>query len=228
MANELLFFITVVINFICIIGMYKFLGKTGLYIWVAFATVLANIEVTKNVDMFYMSVTLGNVLYGTISLATDILNENYGKQSAKKAVTIGFVIMLIFTVLTQIALLFAPNSYDFVNDSFKVIFELSPRIFFGSLIAYAISNNLNVIIFDRLKTKMPADKYFWIRNNVSTMLSQFIDTCIFTLIAFTFVFEFKYVVILIFTTYVVKVGIAIMDTPFLYLAKKIKKHVKEI
>lgn len=226
--NEVLFFVTIIINFICILGMYKFLGKTGLYVWIAFATVLANIEVIKCVDMFGMALTLGNVLYGTITLSTDILNENYGKKHAKKAVTVGFIVMLLFTILSQLAILFVPNSADFASESLKIVFSLSPRIFAGSLIAYFISNNLNVLIFDKIKSKIPDSKLFWIRNNASTVISQFVDTVIFTLISFLFVFDLKYCIILIFTTYIIKVLIAILDTPFLYIAKKLKKNVKEI
>ena len=100
--NEILFVITVLINFIGILLSYKLFKKVGLFIWVAMATIIANIEATKCVDIFGLSLTLGNVVYSTVFLATDILSEMYGGKEARKAVGIGFFSMLLFTILTQI------------------------------------------------------------------------------------------------------------------------------
>ena len=82
--NETLFFISILANFICVILAYKFFKRTGVYAWIALATVIANIEVVKCVDIFGMPLTLGNITYGSIFLATDILSEKYGKTHAQK------------------------------------------------------------------------------------------------------------------------------------------------
>lgn len=217
--NEILFFITLILNFSGILASYKFFGKTGLYSWVAFATVMSNIEVVKCVDIFGMSLTLGNVIYGTTFLITDILSEKYGGKEARKAVYIGFSSMLIFTLFTQINLLYAPNSADFASDAMKTLFSLTPRLCLGSLTAYFIANILDTYTFEFLKKR---NKHLWLRNNLSTMMSQFVDAVIFTLIAFYGVFSNAMLIELFFTTYAIKVLIAICDTPFIYLAKKIK------
>ena len=78
--NELLFIITILVNFIGILLSYKCFKKVGLFIWVAIATIIANIEATKCVDMFGLSLTLGNVVYSTVFLATDILSEMEEKK----------------------------------------------------------------------------------------------------------------------------------------------------
>ncbi|MEG0073956.1 MAG: queuosine precursor transporter [Clostridia bacterium] len=228
--NELIFFISIIVNFTGLICMYKYFGKTGLFVWIAFATIAANIEVIKCVDMFAMKLTLGNVLYGSVSLASDILNENYGFKSAKDAVKIGFCTMLIFTVAAQFTLAYIPNQIDFASSSLQTIFALSPRIFLGSIIAYFVSSTVNVNAFNYIRKKLPQDKYFYIRNNASTMLAQIIDTAIFTAVAFIGVFPLKDCIILVATTYAVKVCIALLDTPFLYIAKEMKRKnkVKEI
>ena len=219
--NELLFSITLLVNFVGILISYKLFKKTGLYAWIAFATIIANIEVTKCVDIFGMSLTLGNVIYGTIFLATDMLSELYGGKSARKGVMIGFLSMIVFTIISQINLLFIPNSFDYVSEAMKTIFALTPRICIGSLIAYLVSNTLDTYTYDVIRKKFP--KHLWLRNNGSTMTSQLVDSFLFTIIAFAGVFSWLEVIELSITTYLLKLIIALCDTPFLYIAKKIKK-----
>lgn len=225
--NELLFFITLIVNFIGIILAYKLFGKKGLFSWIAFATVSANIEVIKCVDIFGLPLTLGNVIYGTIFLATDILSELYGGKEARKGVWIGFYAMITFTILSQINLLYIPNANDFSSDALKTIFALTPRICFASLFAYIISNNLDTYIYDFIRKKLPNDKWLWVRNNGSTMTSQLIDSFLFTFVAFIGVFELPMLIELSLTTYLIKVIIAACDTPFLYIAKRIYRRENE-
>ncbi len=219
--NELLFILTLIVNFGGILLCYKLFKKTGLFVWIGFATIAANIEVAKCVDLFGLSATLGNVIYGTIFLATDILNEIYGAKKARLGVWIGFFTMIVFTIMSQLNLLFAPNAEDMVSGSLQVIFSFMPRICFASMLAYLVSNMLDTYSYDWIRTKLPADQFLWIRNNGSTMTSQIVDTILFTLIAFYGVFRLEVVFELMFTTYILKFIISVCDTPFIYLAKKI-------
>lgn len=220
--NEILFLVSLIINFSCVLFAYKFFGKIGIFCWIAMATVIANIEVLKCVDIFNMALTLGNVTYGSIFLATDILNEKYGIEDAQKSVYIGFFALLSFTVLTQVDLHYISNSSDFAGEAMKTLFSITPRICFGSMFAYFISNMLDVYLYMLIKKVLPSDKFLWVRNNAATMVSQFIDTIIFTLIAFAGVFSTNILFQLIITTYAIKLLIALLDTPFLYVAKRIK------
>ena len=213
--NEILFFITLILNFSGILVAYKLFGKTGLYCWMVFATVLANLEVIKCVDIFSMSLTLGNVIYGTTFLVTDILGANYGIKDARKAVYLGFSAMVLFTIFTQVNLLYIPNAADFASPAMEVLFTLTPRICLGSMLAYLIANMLDTYLFHALH-RFP----LWVRNNGSTMVSQLVDTAIFNFIAFWGVFELDVLVELFVTTYTIKLLIAACDTPFVYLAAK--------
>lgn len=213
--NEILFFITLILNFSGILIAYKFFGKTGLYCWMVFATVLANIEVIKCVDLFSMSLTLGNVIYGTTFLVTDILGANYGIRDARKAVYLGFSAMMLFTIFTQVNLLYIPNEADFASPAMEVLFTLTPRICLGSMLAYLVANMLDTWLFHALH-RFP----LWVRNNGSTMVSQLVDTTIFNFVAFWGVFDFGTLVELFLTTYALKLIIAACDTPFVYLAAK--------
>lgn len=223
--NEVLFIVSILINFIGIILSYKMFNKIGLFVWVAIATIIANIEATKCVDMFGISVTLGNVIYSTIFLATDILSEMYSGSEARKAVKIGFFSMVTFTILTQIDLIFIPNSQDLVNNSMHTIFGFMPRLCFASIFTYIISNTLDTYLYEYIKNKFPQDKFLWLRNNGSTMISQLVDSILFTLIAFAGIYSWEVVINLVIVTYAVKVVVAILDTPFIYIAKRIEKNI---
>ena len=99
--NEILFLISIVFYLSGVLFAYKIFGKTGLYIWSAIGATLANIEAMKMVDMFGLSVTLGNALYASNFVVTDILSENYDKESANKAVNIGLFVTVIWVLATQ-------------------------------------------------------------------------------------------------------------------------------
>lgn len=219
--NEILFFIILIVNFSCIIFAYKFFGKIGLFCWIAMATIIANVEVLKCVDIFHMALTLGNVAYGSIFLATDILNEKYGVKYAQKSIFIGFFALLVFTLITQIDLQFIPNSSDFADNAMRTLFTITPRVCLGSMFAYFISNMLDVYLYMFIKKCLPSDGFLWLRNNAATMISQLFDTVLFTCIAFIGVFSTDIVFQLCITTYLIKILIALLDTPFLYLAKRI-------
>ncbi|MET1014752.1 MAG: queuosine precursor transporter, partial [Paenisporosarcina sp.] len=171
MHNELLGIGFAFLNMIFVLIMYKFFGRTGLFVWVGFATVLANIQVTKMIEIFGLNATLGNSIYGSVFLVTDILNEKYGKKEAKKAVWLGFASLIMMTVIMQVVLQFTPSSEDFAHDSLSTIFGLIPQIALGSITAYIVSQYTDVYIFSFLRKLFPSDRAFWIRNNGSTMLS---------------------------------------------------------
>ena len=86
--NELLWLLLIAVNFGIVILAYRLFGKLGLYAWIGVAIIIANIQVLKTVELFTMVATLGNIIYGTTFLTTDILSEVYGKAAAKKAVFI--------------------------------------------------------------------------------------------------------------------------------------------
>lgn len=216
--NELLFFLSIIVSYCLSLGFYKIFGKSGLFIWIAIVAIIANIEVIKCIDVFGMSITLGNALYCSISLATDILNEKYGAKEARKSVWIGFLSLVTLVLLSQISLLFIPNSVDIASDSLEVIFSTTPRICIASLSCFLLSNIMDTYIFGWIKRK---SKYLWLRVNLSTIISQFVDSMLFSIVAFVGFFELKETLILGITTYIVKVIITMCDTPFIYWARKI-------
>jgi len=220
MPNELIWLLMAIIDFLSLILAYKLFGKEGLYAAIAISIIICNIQVLKIVEIFGLTATLGNILYGSIFLATDILNEFYGRESARKGVWIGFYSLIFTTVIMQIALLFKPAPGDFIDPSLHQIFSYLPRIAIASVIAYIISQHHDVWLYNILHAKFKG-KHLWIRNNLSTMVSQLIDTLIFCTVAFWGVFTTHILIEIIVTTYLFKWAVAVVDTPFIYLARRI-------
>jgi uncharacterized integral membrane protein (TIGR00697 family) len=210
---------------------YRLFGRVGLYVWMVVALIIANLQVLKTIQVFGYVTALGNVIYGTTFLATDILSENYGKQAAKKAVYLGFFILIALTVIMQLTLFFIPHESDFASPALETIFGFLPRIAIASLTAYLISQLHDVWAFNFWKKKFKG-RHLWFRNNLSTMTSQLVDNVIFTWIAFVGffglfgweqVFEWPIIISIFVTSYIMKWVVAVIDTPFIYLAKWFKK-----
>ena len=222
MSNELIFIITVIIYLGSVLLLYKLFGKNGLFAFAIFGTILGNIAVCKCVDIFGLSTTAGNVLYASTFLVTDILSEKYGKKDAKKAVQYSFSIMLLWLLGTQLILQFTPNANDYINDSLKVVFGLVPRITIASLIGFICSQNIDVFLYHLIWKKTGDNKSkLWLRNNGSTLISQAIDTVIFTFLAFWGTYPTNVFFSILITTYLFKALVAVIDTPFIYIARKI-------
>ncbi len=224
--NELLWFAMLLVNFLSILLFYRVLGKTGLYVWIPIAVIVANIQVLKLIDLFGVNATLGNIVYATSFLVTDILSENYGKKSASKAVLIGFMALIASTTLFQFALWFLPAADDWAQESMKNIFGFMPRIAAASLLAFGISQIHDVWAYHFWKKKWPGTKFIWLRNNASTMVSQLLDSVVFTLVAFAGVFPMTVLVEILISTYFIKWIVAALDTPFIYWAAWLKKNEK--
>lgn len=226
--NELLLFSTIIVAFFSLLLMFRLWGRTGIYIWVALASVIANIEVLKCVDIFGISTTLGNVVYGSTFLATDILSQLYGGKEARRAVKVGFAALLAFVALTQISLRFVPNAEDYISPVMEQIFSVAPILFLCSLVSYLISNTLDTYLYDWIGKHT---EKIWLRNNLSTFTSQALDTIlIFVLYAVCGVFPWSIVPAMILSCYIIKIIAAACDTPFVYLAQRMMKNgkIKEI
>lgn len=228
MSNEVLFLTFAILLVSFNLVAFRF-GKTYMFVLIAAYSLLMNIFVTKQFTLFGLDITGGNALYGATFLLTDLLSEHYSKKDALRSVFVGFMTMLVFVIATQFLIAFTPNDFDFANDAILTLFSVTPRILIGSLIAYAIAQTVDVFIYGWIR-KLTKDKYLFLRNNGSTLISQFIDSVIFTAIGLTtftslglegiIPAEIFWQVTL--ATYAIKVVVALIDTPFIYLSYAIK------
>ena len=219
MQTLTLWLVLLVLQFtLCLIS-YKLFGITGLYVWVGAAVLIANIQVLKNVELLGLSATLGNAIYGSINLSTDLLNEKYGKNTSKRAVYLGFFSLVSFTLIMQVVLRVPPSLNDFAQAPMETLFSFLPRISAGSLIAFLISQLSDVHLFELIRKFFPSRGMLWIRNNGSTLISQLIDSVIFVLIAFWGIYPAEVLWQIVLSTYLIKALSALIDTPFVYLMR---------
>ncbi|UCF63355.1 MAG: queuosine precursor transporter [bacterium] len=224
MPNEIWWFLFLIIDFgLSLLAIY-FFGKKALYVIIAADIIVCNIQVIKTIEIFGFVATLGNILYGSIFLATDLLSELYGKKEARKGVWLGFYALIFMTIAMQFAIQFTPHPSDFSHQAMQTIFGFLPRVTLASLLAYLISQNHDVWAFHFWKDKTRG-KHLWLRNNASTWISQAIDSLVFVLVAFYGIFDTSTLLSILLTTYVIKVLVAIFDTPVIYAGKWVmKKH----
>ena len=218
--NILLGILGIVLCFSIEIIIEKIFKKEGLYAWISVALITANLLVAKNIDILGLQATLGNILFASTFLATDILSEKYSAKESRKAVNIGIVSVILFMVATQFSLLFKPNNLDMVNDSLKNIFTFNLRISISSVVMCYLSNMLDIIVFEKIKKKIP--NKMWVRNNIATIISNCLENYFFTIFAFIGIYDLKTIFAIATTTTILEIMIAICDTPFLYLSKKLK------
>jgi len=234
--QEALWLMTLVIDLAATGLLYRFFGKAGLQVAIATAIILANLQGPKLTIIFGMQTSLGVIFYSSIFFATDVLSENYGRAEANKAVRMGFAVSLIVLIMLSLALLYLPSTNpetaaysSSIHEAFATIVNFTPRFIFGSLLAYYVSQSFDVWAFHKIK-QMTGERWLWLRNNVSTMSSQVIDTLIYSLVAWWGIVDLRTALALGAAKYVFKLGIAMIDTIFIYWAKRAygQRHPAEV
>ena len=217
--NILLGFINIIVTFSLVVLIEKLFKKEGLFVWVSVATILANLTVCKMIDVFSFTTSLGNVVFASTFLATDIISEKYSAKDAKKAVYLSVFSSITFIIITQLSLLFIPSSEDVVQSAMKTLFSINLRTSLASMGMFFIANMLDIYIYNKLKEKIP--KKLWLRNNVATITCNCIENYFFNTLAFIGIFGIPTIISIATTTTIIEIVIAVCDTPFLYLSKKI-------
>lgn len=226
--QELLWVLTVVYDLGLAILLYRFFGKHGLYTAVVLGIVLGNLQGGKVSELEFFghsfTVSMGAILYSGIYFATDVLNEKFGRAEANRAVMLGFVANVAVMITLVLSVQFKPSNITGsaleVHKAISTLAIYSPAFVIGSLTAYLISQTFDVWLFHKIRSYTGESK-LWLRNNLSTITSQLLDTMIYQ---FTWVIatgmEWKVAFLLAATKYVFKVLMALVDTVFIYWVRK--------
>ncbi|MBE6020318.1 MAG: VUT family protein [Clostridiales bacterium] len=228
MPNEILLIINLIIIYGGIMVFYKLFGYKGLFAFYAAAMILANIEVMILIDAFRMEQTLGNVLFASTFLITDIISENEGKHKSNELVNIGIGVSLVFIIISQLWLLYTPSQNDWAFPYFEALFTNTPRIVIAGFLVGALVQKIDVFLYHKWwkyteKKIGSKDKMLWLRNNGSTLISQFINAVLFNIAAFAGTYSFSTLATIIISTYIIYMIVTLLDTPFVYLARKIHR-----
>ena len=175
--------------------------------------VLAAVMASKIIEVGPIVVPAGVLAYCLTFPITDVISEVWGKEEAQSVVMGGFITLVLIFVLTSASIVWPPASFWPHQRAYQTILGSSARIMVASLTAYLFSQYHDVWAFHFWK-RLTTERFLWLRNNASTIVSQLLDSVVFITIAF---YGSLPVLPLIFGQWVVKVGIALLDTPFVYL-----------
>jgi len=181
----------------------------------AASIVIANIVVNKIIQIGPFTATAGLVVYSVTFLLTDTISEFWGKKQATKAIWVGFLALVMLVFVAQMSIMLPGASFWQGQEAFENVLGNTWRICIASFVAYLISQKHDIWAYHfwRKKTK---GRHLWFRNNASTWVSQVIDTSIFAVIAF---WGIAPVWDMIWGVVILKIGVAVIDTPFLYFIK---------
>ena len=185
--------------------------------------VTANLIGLKIASFGLFEASVGILVFPILFLITDIIEEVHGKEKAKEFVYIGLATLVMVLLITAIAVLLPAAARSFVSqEEYGKIFGTTLRIFVASIIGFFFSQMHDVWAFSFWK-RVTNGKFLWLRNNASTVVSQFLDTTLFMFIAFYAIspkFTVEYIFALIIPYWLLKVLFALFDTPFCYLGVK--------
>ena len=198
-----------------------FLFLSGIFLT---SLVLANIiGTTKFVYVFGLTVPAGVLAYPFTFLATDLICELYGKKRAQSLVWVGFTMNFFMLGLMMLGhYLKDASGISGATSTFENVYEFMIGNVIASMIAYLIAQSVDVRLFHFWKS-LTKGKHLWLRNNLSTVVSQLVDTtAIMTVLYFannlgSSIQSISDLVGLIFASYIFKVLVALFDTPLFYL-----------
>ena len=173
--------------------------------------VVSNFLSSKMAQVCGLVIPAGTIGYAITFLVTDIVGELYGREESARIVRQGFWAIILAFLLSRLAIWLPSFSSD---PSYSRIFGMAGRVMIGSICGYLASQVLDIIIFHKIK-QVTEGRMKWLRNNVGTIISQAVDTVIFTIVAFWGIVPdiWSAIVDLI----IAKAVLAILDTPFFYL-----------
>jgi uncharacterized integral membrane protein (TIGR00697 family) len=212
--------------------LFRIMGLSGLYLYTAVGVIAANLQALKAVYFPFYSepIALGTEIFTSLFLCSDLINEHYGKKAALKSIWIGFSAYFLMTVFMIFTLGYTPLPASFPVGSFRLahehihaLFLPAPAIFISSMAAYFVSQYSDVWIY-RFFYTLTQGKILWLRAIGSTLISLFIDNFIFSILAWKFLSPNPCETSTLLGTYVIgvylfRLGVSILNTPFLYVTK---------
>lgn len=204
-------------------------GKTGLHVYSVLALLIGNIQVLKGLSLSFWEtpIAMGTTIFSATFVISDILTQVYGKKEAFRAVLLGFWATFLVAILMTLALGVRPLGviathpdfhFDAAHEAMMVLFAPAPRLLAASMLAYMISQALDITLFDWLKRRTPFPLF--LRAALTTALAFFVDNTVFSLLAWR-VFSptpvpwdslfYSYIM----GTYFVRIGVSVLFLPLI-------------
>lgn len=208
----------------------RFFGLYGLYIYAATGVIAANLIVLKtaNFPFYDHPMALGTVIFSSLFLCSDMMNEYYGKRWAIKSIWLGFFAYFLITAFVWMNLLYQPAGTDSGHQALSCLFLPAPAIFLSSLIAYFAGQYTDVFLYYIIHKKT-GEQLLWLRSAVSTFLAMLVDNALFSVMAWHVLSFTPLPLKDVFWTYIW--GISLLrflltfgNVGFMYLSKILHQH----
>lgn len=209
---------------ISILLLFRLFGVSGLYLYNSVIVLVANLQVLKTGSFWFLPepVALGTVAFASTYLASDILTEHYGKAVAHKGVWISFTGHILMTSLMVLTLCYAVPAGDKIQEAMMILFTPSPRILLAGLLAYALSQYLDIFVFDWI-ARLTFRRWLWLRTNMATLISGLVDNALFSTFAWVILSPqpisfYSLIFTYILGTFLARALVSVMSTPIIYLS----------
>lgn len=184
--------------------------------------ILANLMEVKIVDLGFMTVTAGLMVFPLSYIINDCIVEVYGFRKARLVIWLGFAINLIFVLFLQLCIVLPCDPAWEHQDAVEVVFGNTLRILVASFVAFVCGSFTNAYVMSKMKL-MSRGKHFSLRAVVSTLFGESVDSLIFFPVAFWGILPVDVIVSLIWTQAVLKTLYEIVVLP---VTVKVVKYVK--
>lgn len=177
MINNSLFLVsTFLVVFFCVFTLK--LGKNALIAWIALLGVLANLFVLKQIQLFGLNATASDVYAVGSLLGLNILREHYDLKTCRHAIFVSFVCLIFFCLMGQIHRLYIPSPFDSTHMAYETLLAPNVRIIVASVAVFFCVQLFDVYFYSLILKRYLSS--LWLRNGISLILSQFIDTILFS------------------------------------------------
>jgi len=200
------------------------LGKEALVAFVCIQGILANLFVSKQIALFGLNATASDAFAVGATLGLNLLQEYFGKRIARKTIWINFFLLVLYAIVTQIHLSYTPSIYDTAHQYFVPLLTFMPRLVIASFIAYIVSQTVDYKLYEMLR-KIWHYRLLIIRNYTSIIISQLIDTLLFSFLGLYGIVDRIWEIIAV--SYMIKLSIIFIAVPFVGFSRKLYTPYKE-
>lgn len=173
-----------------------------------------------------ITVSAGLFIFPFTFVTSEIVTEVHGPKSARFLVTTGIFVQLYVLFFVWLGGVFPASPVRDLTVPYQQLFSLAPRMVIASIVAYFVSQFLDIEVFQRLKLATRG-KFLWLRANLASYVSQALDTALFTFIFLGGVVPWRDLVLTGLTSYFVKIAVGTLDTPLVYLGVKFAKKLDQ-
>lgn len=207
-----------------LVAVNRIFGKAGIVAIYIFYVIMSQILINVQMIVFGVLLTIGSVMFATLSVCIDIGNELYGKKYADRIVNVGIFILIMLFIITNIVKIIPIEDNEFVK-AFNNLFSNQNRIILSDILfSYLVFQKVDILLFDIIKKKTKG-KHLWLRGGASTAISQTFIAVFFYEASFIGVWTQSTILTVVLSGLLIKYLFSIIEIPVLYLSKALNYNL---